>query len=164
MSVNQNKKVQKFAIGFASVVALICVGAAVSGGGSDDKGTPTPKPNAAPSAPAKEKAKADRDVVEGDSVPQPRTKSIEGFKQCIQQVGMVAEKTAGTHVTKLSNMDDWNGILDNPKIWTNYVGGFAAHAAEGNVLASVFADCYSSKNGLVTVYGQDGHVIGTGQF
>lgn len=152
-----SKRVQKFAIAFASGVAVLVIASAVASAGSDDKpsATPTPKPNAAPTAPAEP---------EGDSVPQPRLKSIEGFKACIQQKGMVAEKTAGTHVTKLSNMDDWNGILDNPKIWTNYKGGFAAHAAEGNVLASVFADCYSSKNGLVTVYDVDGHVMGTGQF
>lgn len=159
MSTRQNKKVQKFAIGFASVVAVLVVGSAVaSAGGGDTSAKPTPAPNAAPSAPAK---------TEGDTNPQPdpiKKTPIQEFKACIQEKGMVAEKTAGTHVTKLSGMDDWNGILDNPKIWTNYVGGFAAHAAEGNVLASVFADCYSSENGLVTVYGQDGHVIGTGQF
>lgn len=153
-----SKKVQAFAIGFASIVALGVVASAVSSADEADTkprtsaATPAPKPNDPPKEP------------EGDTVPQPPLKSIEGFKACIQQKGMVAEKTAGTHVTKLSGMDDWNGILDNPKIWTNYKGGFAAHAAEGNVLASVFADCYSSKNGLVTVYGEDGHVIGTGQF
>lgn len=153
-----SKKVQAFAIAFASVVALGIVATAVADSGGDGTTTkPTPAPNAAPKAPTEDK-------VEGDTQPQPPLKSIEGFKACIQQKGMVAEKTAGTHVTKLSGMDDWNGILDNPKIWTNYKGGFAAHAAEGNVLASVFADCYKSKNGLVTVYGEDGHVIGTGQF
>jgi len=162
VSVNQNRKVQKFALGFAGVVALIVVGSAVaSAGGSDEKSTPTPKPtpNAAPKAPAEDK-------VEGDTQPQPPLKSIEGFKACIQQKGMVAEKAAGTHVTKLSNMDDWNGILDNPKIWTNYHGGMFDddNAANANVLTAVFAECYSSKNGLVTVYSDNGHVIGTGQF
>lgn len=151
---------QKFAILLASGVAVIVVATAVGSAGADKSSDAKPSPTvaAAPKAPTKESK------TEGDTVPQPPLKSLEGFRACIQQKGMVADKTASTHVTRLSNMDDWNGILDNPKIWTNYVGGLAAHAAEGNVLASVFAECYSSTNGLVTVYDADGHVMGTGQF
>lgn len=158
MSINQNKKVQKFAIGFASVVALVVVGSAVaSAGGSDTTAKPNPAPNAAPSAPAK---------TEGDTNPQPtpvKKTALQEFQACVAKGGTPNEKAAVKHVVKLSGMDDWNGILDNPKAFADWNGGIK-RSADATLIASAFADCYESDNGLLTVYSADGHVAGNGQF
>lgn len=153
-----SKKVQAFAIGFASIVALGVVASAVSS--ADDGGKtakPNPAPNAAPKAPS-----------EGDSNPQPtpvKRTPLQEFQMCVEEGGTPTEVKAVKHVVKLSNMDDWNGILDNPKAWTDYSGGaFGGHGPDAALVASAFADCYKSKNGLVTVYDKDGHVMTTGQF
>ena len=157
MSANQNKKVQKFAIAFASVVALAVVGSAVaSAGDGDTTAKPTPAPNAAPTAPS-----------EGDSNPQPdpiKKTPLQEFQACVAKGGTATEKAAVKHVVKLSGMDDWNGILDNPKAFTDWTGGFAKHSGDATLIASAFADCYKSDNGLLTVYTSDGHVAGNGQF
>lgn len=154
-----SKKFQGFAIAFASVVALGVVGSAVASAGGDDGKTakPTPAPNAAPT-PAKE---------EGDSNPQPtpvKKTPLQEFQACVAKGGTATEKAAVKHVVKLTGMDDWNGFLDNPKAWTDWKGGILEHGADANLIASAFAGCYKSDNGLVTVYGADGHVMGNGQF
>lgn len=154
-----SKRVQKFAIGFASLVAVAVVGSAIAsnGDGGSAKATPNPAPNAAPSAPAKP---------EGDSVPQPsqlKRTPLQEFQACVEEGGTTDEVTAVSHVVKLSNMDGWNGILDNPKAFTDWKGGLA-HSADATLIASAFADCYHSNNGLITVYTADGHVAGNGQF
>jgi hypothetical protein len=154
-----SKKFQAFAIAFASVVAVGVVGTAVASAGGDDKvAKPTPAPNAAPKAPAKE---------EGDSNPQPdpvRKTPLQEFQACVSKGGTPTEKAAVKHVVKLTGMDDWNGFLDNPKAWTDWKGGILEHGADANLIASAFADCYHSDNGLVTVYTSDGHVAGNGKF
>jgi hypothetical protein len=149
--------VQKFAILFASGVAVLVVGSAVASAGSSDRGTakPNPAPNAAPSAPS-----------EGDTNPQPdpvRKTPLQEFQACVAKGGTATEKAAVKHVVKLSGMDDWNGILDNPKAFTDYTGGIR-RGADATLIASAFADCYKSDNGLLTVYTSDGHVAGNGQF
>jgi hypothetical protein len=154
-----SKRVQKFAIAFASGVAVLVVASAVASAGGDDgkTATPSPKPNAAPTAPAK---------TEGDTNPQPdpvRKTPLQEFQACVAKGGTATEKAAVKHVVKLSGMDDWNGILDNPKAFTDYMGGIR-RGADATLIASAFADCYKSDNGLLTVYTSDGHVAGNGQF
>jgi hypothetical protein len=152
-----SKRVNKFAIVFASAVAAIVIVSAVASGGSseaDSSATPEPQPNSAP-------------ATEGDSNPQPtpvKKTALQEFQACVAKGGTATEKAAVKHVVKLSGMDDWNGILDNPKAWTDYTGGLAAHGSDATLIASAFADCYQSDNGLVTVYDKDGHVAGNGQF
>lgn len=151
-----SRKFQAFAIAFASVVALGVVGSAVASSGSDDtKAKPTPAPNAAPSAPS-----------EGDTNPQPdpvKATPLQEFKACVEEAGTSEEVAAVSHVVKLTGMDDWNGILDNPKAYTDWKGGIRRNA-DANLIASAFASCYKSDNGLITVYSADGHVAGNGQF
>ena len=152
-----SKKVQAFAIAFASVVALGVVASAVADSG--DGGTtakPTPAPNAAPTAPKEE----------GDSNPLPdpvKKTALQEFQACVAKGGTATEKAAVKHVVKLTGMDDWNGILDNPKAYADWKGGIK-NMADANLIASAFADCYKSDNGLLTVYSADGHVAGNGQF
>lgn len=156
-----SKKVQKFAIGFASVVAALVVASAVANAGDDSsaaKPVPTPSANTAPQAPAED---------EGDSKPLPdpiEKTPLQEFQACVADGGTPTEKAAVKHVTKLSGMDDWNGILDNPKVWTDYTGGLFKHASDAELIASAFADCYKSDNGLVTIFDRDGHVAGNGRF
>jgi hypothetical protein len=152
-----SRKFQAFAIAFASVVAIGVVASAVSSA-DDNKptttATPTPKPNDPPKA-------------EGDSNPQPepvKATPIQEFKACVEEGGTPTENAAVRHVVKLTGMDDWNGFLDNPKVWTDWKGGILEHGADANLIASAFADCYKSDNGLVTVYTSDGHVAGNGKF
>lgn len=156
---SRNKRVQKFAIIFASGVAVLVIGSAVaSAGGGDTDAKPNPAPNAAPTAPAK---------TEGDANPQPdpvKKTPLQEFQACVAKGGTATEKAAVKHVVKLSGMDDWNGILDNPKAFTDWTGGFAEHSGDATLIASAFADCYKSDNGLLTVYTSDGHVAGNGQF
>lgn len=152
-----SSKAQKTAIIFASGIAAIIVVSAVANAGADDKpstsvATPAPKANTAPA--------------EGDSNPQPspvKKTPLQEFQACVAKGGTATEKVAVKHITKLSNMDDWNGILDNPKAWTDWTGGLT-HSADATLIASAFADCYKSDNGLLTVYTSDGHVAGNGQF
>jgi len=152
-----SKRIQKIAMGVATVVAGIVIVSAVASSGSQSDAKPNPAPNAAPSAPAKP---------EGDSVPQPsqlKRTPLQEFQACVEEGGTTDEVAAVGHVVKLSNMDGWNGILDNPKAFTDWKGGLA-HSADATLIASAFADCYKSNNGLITVYTADGHVAGNGQF
>jgi hypothetical protein len=89
---------------------------------------------------------------------------LKEFQACVAKTGTATEKAAVKHVVKITNMDGWNGVLDNPKVWTDYRGGIAAHGSDAVLIASAFAGCYESNNGLVTVFDKDGHVAGNGQF
>lgn len=154
-----SKRVQKFAILIASGVAVLVVGSAVANAGDDGKpGTSTATPAPQPNDPPKD---------EGDSKPQPdpvKKTPLQEFQACVAKGGTATEKAAVKHVTKLSGMDDWNGILDNPKVFTDYTGGLFEHGDDATLIAAAFADCYKSDNGLVTIYDKDGHVAGNGQF
>lgn len=86
------------------------------------------------------------------------------FLACVRSKGTEFEKLAARNVTKVTGADKMRGYLDMPKIFTSYSGGMFKHSGEGVLLASAFATCYTSENGLVTVYDRDGHVLGNGQF
>ena len=86
------------------------------------------------------------------------------FLACVRSKGTEFEKLAARNVTKVTGANKMRGYLDMPKIFTSYSGGMFKHSGEGVLLASAFATCYTSENGLVTVYDRDGHVLGNGQF
>lgn len=144
-------------MGMAAVVAGIVVLSAVAGHADDSKAAPTPKPtpNAAPSAPGK---------TEGDSNPMPELKTeLDKFKWCVNSHGIAGEKAAVKHVIKVQLID--HTVADQGKVYTNYSGGmFGGDGSNSELLISAFADCYSSDNGLVTVYDKDGHVMGVGNY
>lgn len=150
------KKSTKIVLGSVAGVVLIA-GISSAAGGSDESAKPndnsavsqTSEPSASPA----KKAEA----------PKKETSPLQEFVACVNKSGTATEKAAVKHVTKLTNMDDWNGILDNPKAWTDWEGGIQ-HTADANLITSAFAGCYKSDNGLITVYTADGHVAGTGNF
>lgn len=86
------------------------------------------------------------------------------FLACVRSKGTEPERNAVSNVVKVTGADKMRGYLDMPKIFTSYSGGMLRHSGEGVLLASAFATCYTSENGLVTVYDRDGHVLGNGQF
>lgn len=154
-----SKKVQGFAIAFASVVAIGVVASAVSSAGADDKPTtvvPAPQPNAAPSAPAK---------TEGDTNPMPELKTeLDKFVWCsAHNKSSKQEQAAVKHATKVQV--NKHVAADMAKVYTDFSGGmFGPHQGEAELIVTSFADCYDSDNGLVTVYDKDGHVMGNGNY
>lgn len=89
----------------------------------------------------------------------------EQFQKCAAEKGTAGEKTAVKHVVKVTGADEHNGIADTADVFTNYTGGLIGpHAGDGKLIASAFASCYSSKNGLVTVYDKAGDVLANGNY
>ena len=69
------------------------------------------------------------------------------------------------HVTKVTGADKNNDILDTAEVFTDYTGGLIGpHASDGKLIASAFASCYESKNGLVTVYDEKGEILSNGNY
>jgi len=155
-----SKKVQGFAIAFASVVAIGVVVSAVASAGADTKpsvSTPSPQPNAAPSAPAKK--------TEGDTNPMPELKTeLDKFLWCsAHNKSSKEEQAAVKHATKVQV--NKHVAADMAKVYTDFSGGmFGPHQGEAELIVTSFADCYDSDNGLVTVYDKDGHVMGNGNY
>lgn len=144
-------------IGLSAGVGLLLLGAIVSGGGDDTKAEPNDRAAVQPSATSGEKPAA--------KVKEPKKSQAEEFAACVNKSGTSAEKAAVKHVTKVTGADDFNGILDAPEVFTTYTGGFMSKDAGGaKLIASAFAGCYKSDNGLVTVYGSDGEMISNGKF
>lgn len=92
-----------------------------------------------------------------------RLHDIPEFKACVNRDGTPQQKAAVQHITKLTGMNDWDGVRDSAKAWTDWTGGIK-HAADANLITSAFADCYQSGDGRIAVYTSDGHVAGTGEF
>lgn len=86
------------------------------------------------------------------------------FRACVNDKGTAPEKVAARQVTKVTGVDKLRGYLDMPKVFTSYSGGMARHGSDGVLIASAFATCYTSENGLVAVYDRDGHVLANGEF
>ncbi|MFC5216759.1 hypothetical protein [Streptomyces coerulescens] len=148
----------------AVLVGLIVI-AAVAGGGDDstdgsnkDKAVAATsnKPKAAEEQAADEPAKEE---------PAEDKSQAEQFKDCVAKSGTDSEKAAVDHVTKVTGTDKSNDILDAAEVFTDYKGGFLSkNAGDAKLIASAFASCYESKNGLVTVYGSDGDMISNGNY
>ncbi|MFH8695059.1 hypothetical protein [Streptomyces sp. KS_5] len=153
----------------AVLVGLIVIGA-IAGGGDDstdksnkDKAVAATsnKPKAAEEPAAEEPAKEEPAKEE----PAADKSQAEQFKACVAKSGTDSEKAAVGHVTKVTGTDKTNDILDAAEVFTDYKGGFLSeNAGDAKLIASAFASCYESKNGLVTIYGSDGDMIANGNY
>lgn len=87
------------------------------------------------------------------------------FRNCVAKNGSAAEKAAVQHVTKVTGTENRNDILDAPEVYTDFKGGImSSNQGKAKLIASAFASCYDSNNGLVTVYGADGQMMANGNF
>lgn len=153
----------------AAVFAGLAIIGAIAGGGDNSAKDASNKDQAAavtsdkPKAAAEEPAADDKPAKEE---PAAEDKSqAEQFKECVNKSGTATEKTAVRHVTKVTGADKNNDILDAAEVFTDYKGGFLSeNAGDAKLLASAFASCYESDNGLVTIYGSDGDMISNGNY
>jgi hypothetical protein len=89
----------------------------------------------------------------------------EKFQKCVSEKGTPGEKAAVKHVIKVTGADDHNAVADMAEVFTDYTGGMLGpHTGDGKLIASAFASCYSSGNGLVTVYDKGGDLLSTGNY
>jgi hypothetical protein len=122
--------------------------------GSSDTSVTADEPKDAPEEEASKKAE-----------PKKEKSQAEVFKECVAKEGTPTEKDAVKHVTKVTGADEQNNILDAAEIWTDYTGDmFGPHQKDAKLITSAFASCYTSENGLVTVYSKDGEILGNGNF
>ncbi|TPQ21942.1 hypothetical protein [Streptomyces sporangiiformans] len=158
----------KIIAGVLGAVAVIIVfGVAANSGSSpdDDKGeTVTANDNSQVNeqeAPA-EAAPAEEEPKKAD---EPQKSQAQQFKDCVAKEGTASEKKAVGHVTKVTGADEQNNILDAPEVFTDFTGGLMGpHTGDGKLIASAFASCYESDNGLVTVYDKDGEILSNGNY
>jgi len=147
----------------ALFVILAAIGAALGGNDSTDASTKdkavtvSDKPEtAAEKSAAAEPAKEE---------PAEEKSQAEQFKACVAKSGTSSEKKAVKHVTKVTGADKRNDILDSAEVFTDYTGGLLGeNASDGKLIASAFASCYESDNGLVTVYDKDGEILSNGNY
>ncbi|MEE1927581.1 hypothetical protein V1J52_05150 [Streptomyces sp. TRM 70351] len=163
-------------IGFSClgvVVAFIIIGvigAAVSGGDGDNSSYEPDSPAAAAKdKPAGGDESDDKAKPEGGSEAKaeekPELSQAAQFKACVADNGTETEKAAVKHVTKVTGTDERNDILDAAEVFTDYEGDmFSADSASGKLIASAFASCYESDNGLVTVYNTNGEILSNGNY
>ncbi|MFE6622403.1 hypothetical protein [Streptomyces sp. NPDC057740] len=155
----------------AVFVGLIVIGA-IAGGG-DDSAKDTSSKDKAVVASDKPKAQAEEPAADKSADEEPAKEApaaedksqAEQFKDCVNKSGTGPEKAAVGHVTKVTGADKSNDILDAAEVFTDFKGGFMSeNAGDAKLIASAFASCYESKNGLVTVYGSDGDMISNGNY
>ncbi|QGV82495.1 hypothetical protein EIZ62_05900 [Streptomyces ficellus] len=138
------------------VIVLLGIVGALAGSGSDTgrkdvtavkSSTPDAKPAEQPAAAPEEQSQTDQ------------------FKAFVVKEGTAAEKAAAQHVTRVQGADEQNNVLDSAEIHTDYTGGLLGpHGGDGKLLASIFAEWKTSKNGLVTVYDGQGQILANGNF
>ena len=149
-------------LGVISVLVLIGSGATAGGGNGDSTDTGAKdKAVAAGRTPESDKAEA---TPARKTKPKPKTQA-EQFEACVAKSGTAAEKKAVGHVTKVTGADKRNDILDTAEVYTDFKGGLmSAHQGDAKLIASEFTSCYESKNGLVSVYGQDGDLMANANY
>lgn len=157
------KKAGKIAaLGCGGILALAVVGgcmAAVSSSSGDSKSSSNE--GTSPSSAASKSSGQPKDT---GNVKPPATEA-EQFKSCVNKNGTTTEKKAVGHITKVTGSDTRNNVLDAPEVFTDFSGGLMGpHQGEGKLIASAFASCYKSDNGLVTVYDKDGEILANGKF
>ncbi|GAA3851687.1 hypothetical protein GCM10023084_02400 [Streptomyces lacrimifluminis] len=139
-------------LGIVALFVIVTVIAAALGGGDSSDSSNKDK---AVAAEAKKPTK--ETVAEKSQAAQ--------FKDCVAKSGTATEKTAVKHVTKVTGVDKSNDIMDAAEVFTDYSGGLLGeHGSDGKLIASAFASCYESKNGLVTVYDKDGEILSNGNY
>ncbi|MER6183037.1 hypothetical protein [Streptomyces sp. NPDC001652] len=148
----------------ASFVGLIVIGA-IAGGGEDAKDSSSKDKAVTATSGKPEPAAGQKDAEPAKEEPAEDKSQAEEFKDCVAKSGTAGEKKAVGHVTKVTGADKKNDILDSAEVFTDYTGGFmSANNGEAKLIASAFASCYESENGLVTVYGSDGDIISNGNY
>lgn len=141
-------------------VVLAAIGAAIGGDTSSDNSSKD-KAVTAEAEPQAEKPIAK----EPAKKPAEEKSQAVQFKDCVAKSGTATEKAAIKHVTKVTGTDKSNGILDAAEVFTDYSGGLLGpNASDGKLIASAFASCYESDNGLVTVYDKDGEILSNGNY
>ncbi|MET9472521.1 hypothetical protein [Streptomyces sp. NPDC002922] len=145
-------------LGVVALFVLIGIAAAAGGGNGDSTDTG-----------AKDKAVTAGRTPESDkaeATPTQKTKTqAEQFKACVAKSGTATEKKAVQHVTKVTGADKRNDILDAAEVYTDFSGGLMSDSqGDAKLIASAFTSCYESKNGLVSVYGQDGDLIANANY
>ncbi|MER6187839.1 hypothetical protein [Streptomyces sp. NPDC001652] len=145
----------------AVFVGLIVIGA-VAGGGEDGSADNSNKDKAV--AATSDKPKAAEDAAD-EKAPAEDKSQAEQFKDCVAKSGTASEKDVIGHVTKVTGADKKNDILDSAEVFTDYTGGLVGpNASKGKLIASAFASCYESENGLVTVYDKGGELLSNGNY
>lgn len=148
----------------AGFVGLIVIGA-VAGGGNDSTDTSSKDKAVTETSGKPEAAAGGKDAEPAKEEPAEDKSQAEQFKDCVAKSGTAGEKKAVGHVTKVTGADKSNGIMDSAEVFTDYTGGFmSANNGDAKLIASAFASCYESENGLVTVYGSDGDIISNGNY
>jgi hypothetical protein len=156
----------------AAVFAGLIVIGAIAGGGDDSAKDTSNKDKAAVVTSDKPKAADEEPAAEQPAKKEPAKEEpaedksqADQFKDCVAKSGTAPEKAAVGHVTKVTGADKNNDILDAAEVFTDFKGGFMSESAgDAKLIASAFASCYESKNGLVTVYGSDGDMISNGNY
>jgi hypothetical protein len=146
--------------GCLGVVAFfVLIGVAAAGGGNGDSTDTGAKDKAVAASRTPEASKA-------KATPAQKTKTqAEQFQACVAKSGTATEKKAVQHVTKVTGADKRNDILDSAEVYTDFTGGLmSAHQGDAKLIASAFTSCYESKNGLVSVYGQDGDLMANANY
>lgn len=153
------KKSTKIVLGsIAGIVFIGGCGAAMGDGDTEakpnDRAAVQPSDEPKDEAPKKESPKAEVQKTQAEE-----------FVACVNKAGTPGEKDAAKHVTKVTGADKTNDILDSAEIFTDYAGSMmTGDSNKGKLLASAFASCYKSENGLVTVYNKDGELLSNGNF
>jgi hypothetical protein len=147
-------------LGCVGVIALFVligiVSAIANSGGSDSADTSSKDKAIAADTPKAKESKAPSAA---------KTTQAEEFQACVAKSGTATEKQAVQHVTKVTGTDKKNDLLDAAEVFTDYKGGFmSSNAGDAKLIASAFASCYESENGLVTIYGSDGDMIANGNY
>ncbi|WP_431951199.1 hypothetical protein [Actinacidiphila sp. bgisy167] len=153
------------------LAAVIVIGAiaAVAGSGSGGSVSDSASSSSASSGSAPATTSSSASANPGKAAP-PRLSTVDAFKAYAKAHESAKTREAAAHVTKIQGADVNNDILDSADIYTNYTGGLtSADTGSAKLLASAFADFQSSrgkasKNGLVTVYGADGDILGNGNY
>ncbi|MGW7194866.1 hypothetical protein [Streptomyces chryseus] len=152
-------------------VFVVVIGLAIGGSGSDG-GKPSEAVAAESSTPLKKPAGEPTGKADTKPAEKPKPKSVprelsqaDQFKAFVAKSGLAGEKQAVKHVTKVQGADEQNDILDTAEIHTDFSGGFMSpDHGKAQLIASAFADWKDSKNGLVSVYGEDGKLIANGNY
>lgn len=147
-------------LGVVAFFVVAGIGAAALSGGEADESKPADAvADAADKGGEKDAAK------DSKADDKPKQSALDKFTACVAKSGTDTEKAAVKHVTKLTGADDQNNILDSAEVFTDFTGGMMGpHQGEGKLIASAFASCHKSDNGLVTVYDKDGEILANGNF
>lgn len=147
------------------IIAGIVIGVIVIGGCTAALNDDTTAPDAKSTATAGAKDGSSEDTPTPEKPKEPEKTQAEQFTDCVTKTGTPTEKTAVKHVTKVTGADKRNNVLDSAEIYTDFTGGILGpEQGEAKLIASAFASCYESDNGLVTVYGEDGELIANSKF